>query len=75
MDEARPQIGVSEDESGPYSAFTQPVSDAAHRQIRILAAQIDVSVSTLAIRILEAYTPREIEMLAQAMTEPPRKAK
>jgi len=69
--ETRPELPAAPAEAGAFTNFRYPVSDRAARVARVLAAEQDVSVSVLMIRILYHYTPRIVESLALAMTAPP----
>ncbi len=70
-DEKRPDPPSVEDEAGPYHVYNYIVADDTHLAIRLSAATHDISVSSMTIRILEAYVPREVELLAQAVVNPP----
>lgn len=56
-----------EGESGPYTAMRIPASDGLHRAARVMAANLEVSVNVVCVRILEASTPHEVEFWAAAM--------
>ena len=69
-DPPRPLAPVNE-ETGPYQCWRCWVSDAAHQQARVQSAAMDVSISTLVIRIIEARVPQEVETMTRVLTEPP----
>ena len=71
-DEARVTLSGAPDECGPYCAYRYPVTSGAHRNARVISADLEISASTLVIRILHAFVPFEVEVLADAMGAMPR---
>lgn len=53
---------------GPFKCSKLPTSETTHRKARLLAAELDIPISTLLVRILDARMPYEVELLAAAMT-------
>ena len=66
----RPTLQPVDNERGPYISYRYRVSDSAHRFARVIAAGWDMSVSSLVIRVLDNYTPHEVEALAAAFAAP-----
>ena len=71
LDEARTELPSVPQETGAYKAYRFPVSPAAHKQARVIAAGLDISISTLMIRIMHTFVPFEVEILAAAMASAP----
>ncbi len=69
-DEAKPLLQSVPDEAGPFHAYRYPVKDEAHRTARMIACDVEISLSTLVIRILHAYVPFEVEVLAAVIGAP-----
>lgn len=53
--------------SGDETSFAIPVSDATHADLRVLAARLDISVSELSARIIDALCPHLTETLHEAL--------
>jgi hypothetical protein len=50
---------------GPWQRIAVPVADSTHRALRILAADIDMPVGDLVVRVLDAQTPFATETLVR----------
>ena len=70
-DDAKPALQSAPDEQGAFHAYRYPVTDDTHRVARMIACDWDISLSTLVIRILHAYVPFEVEVLAAVIGASP----